>query len=108
MQVRDSGWIELAGKRRPCVVLDVDADLVQVIYGTSEERTYPCVSVHSDSRAGRAFPLSTEYDTTYFYGSNVAWTPRRGFESGKKPVSLDLLEELRKLVNQYRATITPG
>ncbi len=70
MRERDTVWIDLAGKLRPAVVLEIQPDLVRVAYGTSNAHEWPRVVVHPETRQGRAFPLQ---DETFFYGANTTW-----------------------------------
>lgn len=84
MQERDTVWFELAGKRRPGVVIEVQGDLVRVAYGTTQDHTAPCALVSEDSRQGRSFDLQ---EPTRFYGANTCWARASDLKRGKRPCS---------------------
>jgi hypothetical protein len=101
MPERDTVWVELADKQRPGVVLEIQPDLIRVAYGTSVTHDWPRVTVHPDSRQGRAFPLREE---TYFYGSNTLWEQPASLTLGQMPCAWELLLAVRKLVEEHDAT----
>ena len=70
MREQDAAWLDLEGKDRPAIVIEVQRVFIRVAYGTSEEHEWPRVIVHADTRQGRSFPLP---HTTYFYGANTHW-----------------------------------
>ncbi len=62
-------WLEHAGKKRPCIVLDVAEGEVVLIYGTRTARTsWPHVLVEPRTITGTNLGLR---EPTYFYASNV-------------------------------------
>lgn len=81
---RDTVWFELAGKRRPGVVIEVQGDHVRVAYGTSQGHGAPCELVSEDSRQGRLLELT---EPTWFYGANTCWERTSDLERGKQPCS---------------------
>lgn len=102
MRERDTVWFELAGKRRPGVVIEVQGDRVRVAYGTTQDHAAPCALVSEDSRQGRSFELQ---EPTRFYGANTCWERASDMERGKKPCSWDLLNAIRKLVESHDASL---
>ena len=102
MRERDTVWFELAGKRRPGVVIEVQRDRARVAYGTTQDHSAPCALVSEDSRQGRAFELQ---EPTRFYGANTCWERASDLERGKKPCSWDLLNAIRKLVESHDASL---
>lgn len=104
MRERDTAWISLAHKQRPAVVIEMQPDLVRVAYGTTEIREYPNVVVHLESRQGRAFPL---VETIYFYGANTSWARREELRPGHARCAMELLFAIRKVIENYDATIAP-
>lgn len=102
MRARDTAWIDLADKRRPAIVLEVQDGWARVAYGTRETRAWPSVTVHPSTRAGRAFPLS---EVTYFYGANTAWELLPTLQPGQRPAPLELLLEVRTVVETYDASL---
>jgi hypothetical protein len=101
MHERDTVWTWLADKDRPAVVLEVDAGLVRIAYGTSEPHEWPMVIVQPNTRQGRAFPLR---ETTHFYGANTSWELPRNLRRGHAPCAWELLFAIRKLVESHDAT----
>ena len=102
MGERDTVRINLAGKRRLGVVIEVQSDLVRVAYGTSQEHPGPCVVVHPGTRQGRAFPVR---EPTRFYGANTCWELPRLIEPGQATCSWELFFEIRRLVEDHDAAL---
>lgn len=102
MRERDTVWFELADKRRPGVVIEVQGDRVRVAYGTTQDHAGPCVSVSESSRQGRSFPLR---ELTRFYGANTCWEHASDMERGAKPCAWELLNSIRKLVEAHDASL---
>jgi hypothetical protein len=99
---RDVVRLDLAGKKRPGVVLRAEQDRYLIIYGTTVEHDLKPepVAVHKDVRQGKILQLSA---TTYFYGQNVAWATPDAIErlGGQCSILLYLtLRELRERVEQ--------
>jgi hypothetical protein len=106
MRERDTAWIYIAAEHRPCVVIESREGYSRVAYGTQQERTdYQHVVVSPDSRQGRAFPLDR---VTYFYGANTEWRPVADLRPGARPCSFELLHELRRIVDDYDASLEPA
>lgn len=101
---RQTVWVELEGKERPAVVIEVEPDLIRVAYGTSQVREYECVVVHTTTRQGRAFPLR---ETTYFCGANTMWAQPNELRPGDALCAWELLFAIRKLVEDYDASVSP-
>lgn len=104
MRERDVVRVELAGKVRIAVVLEVDDQLARIAYGTTEEHAWPRVVVHANGRPGRSLDLR---ETTYFYGANTCWEQHSLLHSGGKRCALELLFEIRKLVEAHDAELMP-
>lgn len=102
MRERDTVWFELAGKRRPGVVLEVQGDRVRVAYGTSQDHGAPCVMVSEDSRQGRSFELE---EPTRFYGANTCWECTGDLERGQKSCSWELFNAIRMQVESHDASL---
>jgi hypothetical protein len=96
-------WIELAGKQRPGVVIEVRNDMIRVAYGTSQEAGWPFVAVavvHPETRQGRAFPLR---EPTHFYGANTCWEQPRNLRATNALCAWELYYEIRNAVEQFDA-----
>lgn len=105
MRELDTVWIHIASFDRPGIVIEVREDLARVAYGTRQKHEYPHQLVVSpENRQGRSFPLTT---TTYFYGSNTEWRSIDDLRAGKRRCSFELFYEIRKLVEEYDATVEP-
>lgn len=103
MRERDTVWFELAGKRRPGVVIEVRGADVRVAYGTTQDHAAPCELVSQDSRQGRLLGLQ---EPTRFYGANTCWERTSDLERGQKgPCAWDLLLAIRKLVESHDANL---
>lgn len=102
MREGDAARLGLAGKRRPAIVIDVRSDLVRVAYGTTHEGLPPTLSVSWQSRQGRKLALSTD---TVFCGANTAWALPSEIELLGNRVSVELLLEVRRLVEEHDAEL---
>lgn len=102
MRERDAVRIELAGKIRVAVVLEIREHLVRVAYGTTEEHAWPRAVVHVGGRPGRSLDLR---ETTYFYGANTCWEQVQLLAPCGTRCTMELLFEIRKLVEAHDAEI---
>lgn len=83
LRERGLAMVEIGGKVRPAIVVQMHSERVTIIYGTTRKRAeYALVEVPHHSAAGKQLDL---HDTTYFYGDALRsvpphlLTPKPGF-----------------------------
>jgi hypothetical protein len=72
VQPRHVWWVRVGDKRRPCVVLRVESDCAQVIYGQGLSGGVNAVEVKLGSPDGRRMGIQKD---TYFRETNVLFVP---------------------------------
>ena len=106
MRERDIVWVELAGKMRPAVVIEIAEDLIRVAYGTTAEQAMnDRVVVHPSSLQGRRFGLTV---ATSFVGPNTAWAATGEMRETGEKCSSELFFAIRAVVDLYDSSIEPG
>ncbi|PSM32351.1 hypothetical protein BVG81_000515 [Haliangium sp. UPWRP_2] len=61
-------WIEVGGKKRPCIVLDIEGGMAWFIHGTRTKRELAAVCVPAPSPSASCLGLREE---TFFYAANI-------------------------------------
>lgn len=96
MNARDSVHLPLPGTEpHPAIVLRVEGEWVQVIYGTGTKRDLPVVVVEERSREAKALEL---YKTTYFYQRNTRLAKSAELTPRNRRCPPGLFLDLRRLV----------
>jgi hypothetical protein len=96
-------WLELAGKRRPVVVLEVRARRARVIVGTTRQRWPVRVAERPTTRQGRCLALSK---TTYFYHDSIHIVDLDNFAGAEgKPCPPNLLLDIRTLLQEFPESV---
>ena len=92
-------WLQLVGKRRPVVVLEVRGRQALVIVGTTKQRPPMRVTERPTTRQGRSLGLSK---TTYFYRDNIHVLDVDSFASAVgKPCPPNLFLDIRTLLQEF-------
>ena len=94
--------VQIAGKERPAIVLEVRPTFTRVIYGTTEVHDWPREVVNVGGRSGRLLDLR---ETTYFYGANTSCHSPSELRPLKTQCSLELFYALWALVDEFHARI---
>ena len=99
-------WLELVGKTRPVVVLEVRGRQALVIVGTTKQRAPMRVTERPTTRQGRSLGLSK---TTYFYRDNTHVLKVDSFAGVVgKPCPPSLFLDIRTLLQEFSQAVEPA